>query len=135
MTGPPLLRSLPAMRSALAVTLLAALTLVGCGGGSETTVEVNSGHEPEVPTAREKSRLERQVEKRNADASVTCSRAESTTELNLWDCKVRPTKEPDIAEIEVLGPGFAGQYEITECRTSPDQSYSQVRRGVCKKIQ
>jgi hypothetical protein len=120
----------------IALSLLAAVLLAGCGGGSETTyTEVNSGVEPGISPARERARLEHQVEKRNDGAKVACFREESATELNPWECKVRPVGQADTAEIEVLGPGFAGQYKIAECRTSPDQGYSQEPRGVCKQIQ
>jgi hypothetical protein len=110
------------------------LLLAGCGGGSATSVEYNSGNPPGISPAREKVRLEHQVVKRNDGASVACSQAESATEQHPWDCKVKPAGKSDTAEIEVLGPGFGGQYEITECRTSPNQRYSQTPKGICKGI-
>ncbi len=62
-----------------------AILIAGCGGGSATSLEENSGEPPRIPLAQEKSRLELQVEKHNEGASVTCSQADSATELDLWD--------------------------------------------------
>jgi hypothetical protein len=110
------------------------ILVAGCGGGSATSVEYNSGEPPQMPVPQEKARLEDQVEKRNVGASVICSRAHPATELDLWDCRVQPKNRIDVAEVEVLVPGFGGQYEVTECRSSPDQRYTQKPRGVCKEI-
>jgi hypothetical protein len=116
------------------VILGMAILIAGCGGGSATSVEENSGEPPRIPPAQEKARLELQVEKHNEGASVACSQADSATDLDLWNCKVEPRNKSEGAEIEVLGPGFDRQYEITECRTSPNQRYSQTPIGVCKEI-
>ncbi len=120
------------LRSGMMVGIV--LLLTSCGGGSGSSLEENSGEPPRIPPAQEKARLEHQVEKHNRGASVTCSRADSATDLDLWDCKVEPKNKNNGAEVEVLGPGFDRQYEITECRTSPNQGYSQTPRGICAEI-
>lgn len=117
--------------------LLAAVTVIllaGCGGRSEATVEVNSGEPPGMSPASEKAALLRQVKERNDDALVACSVAGSSAHDNLWDCKVTPAGKNASAEIEVMGVGYGGLYEITECRLSPHQAYSQMPRGVCKEV-
>jgi hypothetical protein len=110
------------------------ILLAGCGGGSATSVGYNSGEPPETSLPHENGRLEHQLKKHNDGVSVACSRAESATELDPRDCKVEPRNKSDAAEIEVLGPRFGDQHEVTECRSSPNQRCSQMPRGVCEEI-
>jgi hypothetical protein len=97
--------------------------LAGCGGGSNSTEEVDSGVPPK-PT-NEKPRLERRVARANGADSVRCEPAESATELDLWDCQVRLNKyEPVRADIEVLVQGAEVKYSITECATKSTNKYA-----------
>jgi hypothetical protein len=121
------------MRS-LALGLLAAILIAGCGGGTETAVEVNSGEPPGISPGRQQALLARQIEKRNDPASLACSPAESATDLDLWGCKITPTGDSgQTAEVEVLLAGPNGQYEITECRWGPGRHSDGLRR-VCQEI-
>jgi hypothetical protein len=115
---------------------LATLALAACGsGGSMSTVEESSGYPPVVSNL--KGLVERQIRKENDVSSVHCRKpSKSAVGLGhmIWGCAIATTPSGKRVEIEILGGGTDGRYEMLECRTSPDQPYRQAPCGVCRDI-
>jgi hypothetical protein len=109
-------------------------TIAACGPAPPATVEEVNSAVPPLTTHLE-AHLEGHFEKANAVSDLRCRQTHTETpSLSLWEC--RATKVPDGRpfEVELLVNGADGSYEIAECRTGPEQPYSQEPRGVCKAI-
>jgi predicted small lipoprotein YifL len=109
-------------------------TVAACGSAGPTTFEeVNSAVPPLTPDLE--GHLERRFRDANKVTGLRCRqlRLESIA-LTTWECVGTTVPAGGHVEVDLLVNGFDGSYEIFECRTRPNQPYSQAPRGACKSI-
>lgn len=124
------------MRTALVMgTVLLALALAGCGSGRDSeSVETSSGAPPRDSYL--KADFEHRFRMQNDPSSLRCEGAPEPDVMAYeeeWHCDLMTASGTKL-EVEALVAVTTGSYSILECRTSPDQEYSQAPRGPCKGI-
>jgi predicted small lipoprotein YifL len=119
----------------IAVTLpLLAAAIAACGSAGPTTFEeVNSGVPP--LTNDLKGHLERHFRDANRVTGLRCRQMRSESiAVTTWECVASTAPAGRRVEVDLVVDGTNGSYEIFECRTAPDQAYSQAPRGACRSI-
>jgi hypothetical protein len=114
-------------------TVLLALAPAGCGRGSDP-VETSSGAPPRDSYL--KADFEHRFQKQNDPSALKCEGPPTVDVMAYeeeWNCSLTTASGKELEVVALVGV-TTGNYSILECRTSPDQKYSQTPRGVCKKI-
>jgi hypothetical protein len=122
------------VRTALAIgAIFAALLLAGCGGGSDS-VETSSGAPPRDSYL--KADFEHRFQKQNDPSALKCEGPPTHDVMAYeeeWNCSLTTAGGKKLEVVALVGV-TTGDYSILECRTSPDQNYSQAPRGGCQEI-
>jgi hypothetical protein len=114
---------------------VAAPLIVGCGGGGPPSIEeLNSAVPPFISDLQ--GHLEAHIRARNHVSAIRCHVGKGEHGLGdaIYECRLttEPTGAP--VEVELLADVSSGSYSIAECRTGPDQPYSQAPVGACRRI-
>jgi hypothetical protein len=123
-------------RIAVVGLILAAFAVTACGGGGQSeTVETSSGAPPRLVNL--KGTFEHNFRKRNDISALECEDSQEPDVMaaeEVWDCHLVMARTDDRLEIEALVGVSTASYTVIDCRTSPDERYSQSRHGICKTV-
>ena len=119
----------------IAVALpLVAGAIAACGSAGPTTFEEVNSAVPPLITDLE-GHLERHFRDANRVSGLRCRQMRDLSiSLTTWECFATTVPAGRRVEVDLLVNGSDGSYEIFECRTRPNQPYSQSPKGACKAI-